>query len=340
MLIYTTLYAITVFCLLLNRYKKTVYFEIIPYFCMAAVSGFRYYVGRDYKNYVMFHDLLVAGTKVKLESGYSLLVKAVDAIGGTQQLVFLIVAILTCFFYYKFIKRMSVDFNLSTMMFMCMGPYYFSSMNTIRQALAVSIVLSALCYLKNNRILYFLHVIVAAFIHKGIMIYCILPLYELMNDNHIKHFLYATVLSAVFFNVGLMERLIYHFAPSYFRYIEIYMQKMDYSYIIFLIIQLAILFTMRRVRIECSKIEICMMILSCALIIISFRTTLYSMLLVRLISMVSPVLITVVPKYEKIFTPRDGFRFPILAFCTAYYFILTSTSMDLLPYQANFALFN
>ena len=54
MLIYTTLYAITVFCLLLNRYKKTVYFEIIPYFCMAAVSGFRYYVGRDYKNYVMF----------------------------------------------------------------------------------------------------------------------------------------------------------------------------------------------------------------------------------------------------------------------------------------------
>src|SRR5574344_2099252 len=67
---------------------------MIPYVLLTVFSGFRYYVGYDFAGYMkIFYNSVASGYNIEnIEPGYYFLINLANEIGGTQQLVFFLVA--------------------------------------------------------------------------------------------------------------------------------------------------------------------------------------------------------------------------------------------------------
>lgn len=109
---------------------------ILIFFC-----GFRgERIGIDTLYYHEAFNDIISGTRYYIkEPLYVFFVEFIHQIGGTQQLIFLVFAILTMFFYGKFILKYSSRPHLSLFIFITMGVFYLSTYNQIRQYLAISI---------------------------------------------------------------------------------------------------------------------------------------------------------------------------------------------------------
>lgn len=155
-----------------------VIFVLLSLFC-----GLRYNVGVDYDAYLLIFDDIKSGNDISVqEPGYRLLVEAIIAIGGNQQLVFLLFAFATNLLIYKYIKYNSPNSPfLSLFTYLCVGAFFLSSLNLVRQYLAIAIFAYSLKYVMNKKFYKYLIIILlgAFFAHTTLLL--LLPVYLLNN---------------------------------------------------------------------------------------------------------------------------------------------------------------
>lgn len=144
---------------------------------MAGTASLRIDVGNDYGNYVTtFHEIYVGGYVVT-EPGFNLLVKLVFRLAGGENylLVFGLFAVVTAVLFLKAMYDQSVDFTISSALFMLLG-LYFRTFNTVRYYFVLAVTLYSLRYvLKKEYGKFILLILFAAFFHKSVLV--VIPLY-------------------------------------------------------------------------------------------------------------------------------------------------------------------
>lgn len=114
-------------------------------------SGLRYQIGTDYLNYYYVFDDLRTDDIALLEYGNYLLMYLVQLIDGPFQLYILVTSFIICYSFFKFIKLFSKDKSISLFIFLFFGLFFLSSLNFIRQFLAISFFILALCSISENK---------------------------------------------------------------------------------------------------------------------------------------------------------------------------------------------
>ena len=224
--------------------KKEIFLKII-FIILTLFSGLRYKVGADYEGYEFIFSLLSSDIEnyeiIRLEKGYYLLIKMINLISGTQQLVFLIMAIISNYLIYKFIIESSRDKILSVFIFFLVGPYYSSGFNGIRQYLAISLFLYSLKYLKNRKIFkYFFFIFLGFLFHKSCIL--LLPLYLILNLKYsLKGKIFILILSS-FVDYKLLPTILNIFNYDIYNSIVIYRVNSNFYFLLlFLIFSIFIL---------------------------------------------------------------------------------------------------
>lgn len=339
MLVYIILLLISFISLCIYQKQRNKFFAITPYIAMALVCGLRYEVGRDYISYVNYFYYIVNDFNFDVEIGYKLIVKLVSLIGGTQQLIFLIMSMATCYFYYKFLIENSENFMLSTILYLCLGPFYFSSFNAIRQALAVAIFLYAVKYLNINIKKYLVLVIFAGVFHYSTLVFLLFPIAKKLKPRYVLYFVLTSILLTSLIESGILMEIIDIFTEGYLIYSRLEVE-MDISYLLFLVVNIFVLFFYKQIGFkEKDHVFLLLLVVSSTLIFTALTTQKLTVLLERFIYFVSPLFLIVAVKFNNLVKPRGLINGAICIFAVIYYFFNISTSIDMLPYNFNFLLF-
>lgn len=340
MAVYCGLLGATMILLSIYNKHKNKIFAILPFVLMALVCGLRNGVGRDYQNYVwMMRDIKNGVTTIgDVEWGFWLLVKFVQLIGGSNQVVFLVLACLTCYFYYMFIMEHSDNFALASFLYLCMGPFYFSSFNTMRESLTVAMCLCSLKYFNKNTLKFYLMVFTAILFHNSAIVFLFLPLTRYLRQKYSLYLLVSGFILFLLIQLGLIEWLISAFLPAYDGYIT-RENAMDISYALFLLFYIVAIVLIPRANIEIEKVFMYLMVFSSALILCALTTNKLTMMLTRLVQYGSPCFIIVVPKLAAIVKQKQIYYAAVVGFAVVYYLYVCSTGIDMLPYNANFQMF-
>lgn len=188
---YVVLYLIILYFYSLSFFfKKNKLFVSIIFVILIIFSGLRYYIGTDYPMYMSIFNYIKNDIYnfevIRMEKGYYYLVKIISLIGGTQQLVFLICAIITNYTIYKVICRDSVAPLLSTMIYFLVGAYYSASFNLVRQVLAISFFLFSISELKrNNNKKFIIFICLGSLFHKSCLILLPIIFFPYLKINRI-----------------------------------------------------------------------------------------------------------------------------------------------------------
>lgn len=207
----------------LNRFSK-----VFIVLLLVAISGFRFEVGDDYNNYL---PIFKYPDDYSLEPGFLLIVYFVKSIGLSPQAAFFLTSVLVivplAWFINKIIPQYFVT-GLSTYVFTFI---YFEGMNTIRQAIAMTIMLIAICSFIQNRqrLSFILMVLFAACFHASAMVIGILAWFVIVystEDLNERFFFLSLVFSFIagFFILSFVDLLanlssVFGYA-NYLNYLE------------------------------------------------------------------------------------------------------------------------
>lgn len=329
---------------IVSNQKKTI--SRLICFVLVVFSGFRFYVGTDYDGYLdMFYRILSDGRYYDIEWGYYWLVKLVNAVGGTAQLVFLIFSFVTIYFIYKFIEYFSEDVELSWLIFICIGPYFLSTFNGMRQWLVVSVFAYSLRFVKENNIKkYFIFNIISCFFHYSAVI--LLPMYWLLKSKNLNlvkvgicylGFQAAAILGLLDFTAEKLHATSYLVGNA--------AMELDWSYYFFFVLALCfiILQTIVPKIVGDNEIFKNMNALSGLMVFLALTTSnLSNMIFTRFnlyffIGYI--ILIPLVATHLKDGKLKQITEFLVTVLSFAYFFYITSSAPDLTPYRMNFDLF-
>ena len=198
---YIILIILTLLTYLIGRATE----RLEPFYFLAVVlalcCGLRgEFVGRDTHSYHELFNTIALGRNAHIvEYGYILLIKFINFIGGTHQLVALLFAGFTIYCYFKFIIRYSNNVYLSLLLFVFMAPFYLSMFNQMRQYLSVGIFLAFLIPLiEQQKLIKFsiILILTAFFVHVSCII--LFPFYFIL---HKKTSIYTKAIYIILFNV-------------------------------------------------------------------------------------------------------------------------------------------
>ena len=150
-------------------------FAIMSFLPIFIVAAIRYEVGTDWPIYLDYYHWINEESKGFSEKLFNLMNKIVYRTVNDFQGIIVLVAFCSYFFLFKAIYQQSVSAPLSLIVFFisCM---YFASMNQLRQAISMPIMLYAYKYIRDKKpIRYFFWCIVATLFHASSIVY--IPLY-------------------------------------------------------------------------------------------------------------------------------------------------------------------
>ena len=341
MAVYVTLLGICCIFLFLSRRYDYKFVKIIPYISMSFVCGFRGDVGIDTLHYYNMYTYIERDIFVKAEPLYYALVKVAQFCGLTQQFVFLIMSLLTSLFIYKFIRAQSVNFQLSTIIYLCIGAYYFTSFNTIREALAVAIFLYSIKYIDKSITKFAVCILLASGFHFSVVLAALLLIIfrKLIFKPYILIIATSIMLIISLFKNSFLQGLIILYFDNYANYITYKFQEVSFAVFLFAIISIVILVLIEYYKMNVNLNYICMLALAAILIIPAFWVKECSVIFIRLSSYFTPVLIVLAPIIGKNIRPYYVFEIITIVVCICYYLILTTTNLSLINYNFNFDLF-
>ena len=142
---------------------------------LSAVRGSS--VGNDTVEYLkifsecQYYDLSLLG--MRYEFGYVLLNKMLFLISDNPQIILIVSSIIIGIGFYKFIYKYSMIPMLSVFLFFSLG-YWGQMMNTIRQSIALVILLYAFDFIKKRKLLPFIGIVcVASLFHKTAIVFLV-----------------------------------------------------------------------------------------------------------------------------------------------------------------------
>jgi hypothetical protein len=343
--VYLVLLLVAGFLMVLHELTRNKAFHKVLAFVLVVFSGIRHDVGTDYRSYVeIFRNVHIRGRYYGIEWGYYYLMRFVSWLNGTQQLVFLIMATATIIFIYKYIDGLSSNRNLSWLLYLCIGPYYLGSFNGVRQALSIAIFAYSLKYANKEDYWRFAFLnICGSLFHTSALL--MLALYFILTKTRltmVKAFCVLLVYTAVY-STGLvaiaMSKL------GYGSYTSRGHLEMDLSYIVFVLIALCIWLILLLIR-DMDRDYLV------------FKNLNFLSLIAILAAYISPGIsniaftrfntyffITYVVLVPYIISKLKGTKIRTTAMLVvvvvsiSYYFWVTSTASDLLPYQVNLGFF-
>ena len=340
----------TLLTYLLGKHTKS----LIPFYVLISllviISGFRgENIGVDTQNYWLIFDVFIKGRIVLInELGYLLIIKLINFIGGTQQLIFLIYSIFTILLFSKFILKYSINPYLSLLIFVFVGPFYLSSFNQVRQYLAIGIFV---CYLlpliQNKQLVKYLLIIIVSALFVHISIILLIPFYFILNK---KISLIRKFLFLIIFN--LLTSLIFS-AILLTPYRNFILGRLDYEvgkslFLILIILSTVFLFYQNRVSKEKTNYRIfynmayfSIFMLMPVIINIKLPVEIF----IRMNNYFFPFIIILVPEFLNKYNQKSKFIISnTLVFILTLYFFTNSVILgekyNLSPYYFNFELFN
>lgn len=153
------------------------FFAILSFFPFAINAALRGQVGTDWVIYNAYYYEISNGGREFSEPLFNLLNKALYILSTDSTLLFATVALITLSLFFMGIFQNSEMIPYSILLFFLTGKY-FSSLNQIRQMLAMSIFFFAWRFIREKRpVRYFICILIACLIHTSSVIY--IPLYFL-----------------------------------------------------------------------------------------------------------------------------------------------------------------
>ena len=191
-----------------RTYSWMAVLSFLPVFLVAAV---RYEVGTDWPIYLDYYKWINAGMKSFSEPLFNLLNKLVAWTVGDFQGLVVLVAFLSTFFLYRAIYDQSISAPLSLLVFF-LSTAFFASMNQMRQAIAMPMMLFAYKYVRDRRpIPYFFWCVIASCIHASSLVY--IPLYFIARlKPSVRR--YAVTFGAVVIALPVLNLLLTHLISS------------------------------------------------------------------------------------------------------------------------------
>jgi hypothetical protein len=139
--------------------KYGFFFLFLPFVFLIFLMGFRYEVGADYWNYIEIFENFKAGDSFALnrfEPGFLAILIGVDLLGLSSGFFLFTFYLFTVSLFWGAIRNVKFGSasmeSLAVLLFLGIGPV-FSATNTVRQALAVSIVLFFCSFFSRSKIL-------------------------------------------------------------------------------------------------------------------------------------------------------------------------------------------
>ena len=179
--LYSMLIALFVVRLGLSKDKK-VLVSLITLLPLLILSSLRYGVGTDYANYthIYLEEIPLGQDRDgRLEPAYYFLCRILYFLGAPNQVQFIVLSLITLWCIYLYIWKESPSPILSIFLFIGMT-FYMGSLNTVRQYVAVAILLYGLTFFFNKdkfRFLFF--ALIAALFHKSALFFLV---YVLLVD--------------------------------------------------------------------------------------------------------------------------------------------------------------
>lgn len=179
MLPYFVVYILLLICCIFGSITKKQYFLAVIFILLTGFSGFRYYVGVDYINYVKIFEGYDGYSSREL--GFSLILDFLHTIGASYQLMFLLMAIVMQYFVYKIIRRYNYSVWTSVLIYFCISTFYIATFNGTRQYLAIAIFIWAIQYIEQRKIVKYLASLFLAglFFHESVLMF--IPLYFVLD---------------------------------------------------------------------------------------------------------------------------------------------------------------
>lgn len=202
----------------LTQNVKISFYHILALIAISFVVGFRNGVGVDWKGYKdLFEDISANIPSYKVEFGYYIINKWVAMIGGSAEIMFFIVALISWFFIFKSVPKILLPL---TLFFLYADEVFFWSMNGVRQFVALSIFLYSIRFIINRTLIkYLFFIIIAILFHTSAVL--LLPLYfipfqKLYNQ---KFWFIAFIISSFFANsqvlVDGLRKIIFYGANQF-----------------------------------------------------------------------------------------------------------------------------
>ena len=172
--------AINYFSRKMNK-RTAMFFLGISILVVSLVAGLRYGVGTDYFEYVKWFNVYAA-VPIKLKDGnisFNILIKTIKLFTNNPQWLFFISAIIINSRIMRYIKENTELYDIGFFLFITLY-FYYSSLNIMRQWIAIAIFVSGLKYIFDQKLFkYILMISFATTFHPASLL--MLPLYFIVN---------------------------------------------------------------------------------------------------------------------------------------------------------------
>lgn len=191
---------------------------------LAIISAVRYGVGTDFYSYRRTYNRMNFGGVIT-ERGFVLLLEGLHKISDHEQIFFIVTSFIFCMIYIYVIYKNSLNPVYSIFLFVVNGDY-FMSMNTIRQAIAVAIILLALPYVKTRNWKRMLIIVfIASTFHMSAWFFV---LFYLLATAEWKPIMYFNTVLATFILSNLVKVLIVPFLQKFTTYGRFFLETSTY----------------------------------------------------------------------------------------------------------------
>ncbi|MGE7759129.1 EpsG family protein [Peribacillus sp. NPDC097895] len=189
------------------KFQNVILFLV--FLIITIVEGFRYQVGTDTRMYEVIYNnsLNTQYSSTFVEIGYLYLNKSFLMMGLSFQMFLLATAV---FINYNFIKgfvKLKLD-SVSALFFYITTGIYFSTFNTLRQAIAISIIFSSLYLVIEKKYIKFTSLVfVSFFVHRSVFVALIIILLSRITINPLVFSFLITSLFVII-NSSIIDELI------------------------------------------------------------------------------------------------------------------------------------
>lgn len=222
-----------------NNKKLKYVLIIVSFSILFFVSALRVNVGTDYKSYTSWFKLVLPNdywfTLIR-DIGFNYFIIAIKYFTKDPQWLFIITSFIILFFTFKACIKHQKYYELSIFLFVTLI-FYFSSMNGIRQWIAVSIMMWAFHFVLHGKLrYYYIFAVISILFHPTSFIFLFVPLLNYIKISNVKRlviiFVFFILIKLV--NItGIVMSIVKIVLPSYYEKFSVMLNNYHGGYFYF-----------------------------------------------------------------------------------------------------------